>query len=81
VATDPSYRARLSTESTRTLGVQGGPLTPDEIASFLSSPHALDAVALRRADDAAKVPRRRVPALAHWVAMLEDVATSAGEPR
>ncbi len=72
VATDPSYRGWLSTESTRTLGLQGGPLSPDEMASFLSGPHAHDAVALRRADEAAKVPGRRVPALAHWVPVLRD---------
>ncbi len=40
VTTDPSYRSRLSTESTRTLGVQGGPLAPDEVDSFLSSANA-----------------------------------------
>jgi predicted HD phosphohydrolase len=78
VTTDPSYPSQLSVESTRTLGVQGGPLTPDEVASFLSRPHALDAVELRRADDAAKVPGRNVPTLAHWVPMLGDVASSPG---
>lgn len=74
VTTDASYRARLSTESTRTLGLQGGPLSPEAMASFLSGPHAADAVELRRADEAAKVPGRRVPPLAHWVPMLRDVA-------
>jgi predicted HD phosphohydrolase len=74
VATDSSYRARLSSESTRTLGVQGGPLAPDEVASFLSWPHAADAIALRRADEAAKVPGRQVPPLDHWVPKLRDAA-------
>ncbi len=79
VTTDASYRARLSSVSTRTLGVQGGPLSPDEMASFLSGPHAADAVELRRADDAAKVPGRRVPPLAHWVPVLADVAARRDE--
>jgi predicted HD phosphohydrolase len=80
VSTDQSYRSRLSVESTRTLGVQGGPLGPDEIESFLSSPYARDAVELRRADDAAKVPGRDVPPLAHWTAMLRDQALSCHLP-
>jgi predicted HD phosphohydrolase len=80
VTTDESYRSLLSDESTRTLGVQGGPLGPDELESFLSSPYALDAVELRRADDAAKVPGREVPPLAHWVPMLRDHASSGSSP-
>jgi predicted HD phosphohydrolase len=74
VATDASYRSRLSSESTRTLGVQGGPFGPDAVASFLSGPLAADAIALRRADEAAKVPGRAVPPLAHWVPLLRDAA-------
>lgn len=73
VTADASYAARLSAQSTRTLGVQGGTLTPDELTSFESSPYAVDAVELRRADDAAKVPGRAVPSLGHWVPMLEGV--------
>jgi predicted HD phosphohydrolase len=74
VTSDASYRSRLSAQSTHTLTTQGGLLTADEVASFLSSPHAADAVELRRADDAAKVPGQMVPPLAHWVPMLRDVA-------
>ena len=80
VTTDAEYRSRLSAESTRTLGVQGGTLAPDEVSSFLSSPHAADAIELRRADDAAKVPGRSVPPLAHWVPMLRDMAMSRDRP-
>ncbi len=80
VTIDAEYRSHLSAESTRTLGVQGGPLAPDEVASFLSSPCAADAIELRRADDAAKVPGRSVPALAHWVPMLRDMATLRDVP-
>ncbi len=76
VTADASYGARLSAQSTHTLGVQGGTFTPDEVRSFLSSPYASDAVALRRADDAAKVPGREVPPLAHWVPVLEGLARS-----
>jgi predicted HD phosphohydrolase len=78
VTTDPSYRSRLSTESTRTLSVQGGALGDDESSSFLSSRYGADALVLRRADDAAKVPGRSVWALDHWVPMLRDVALASG---
>ncbi len=74
VTTDASYRARLSGESVRTLEVQGGLLTPDEVAVFASSPYAEDAVHLRRADDAAKVPGRAVGALDRWVPVLRATA-------
>jgi predicted HD phosphohydrolase len=61
--------------------VQGGALAPDELSTFLSSPYAADAVELRRADDAAKVPGRPVSPLEHWVPMLRDVArASVGSP-
>lgn len=70
VTTDAAYRSVLSSESTRTLGVQGGPFTPDDVALFLSTPYATDAVELRRADDAAKEPGRAVAPLEHWAPVL-----------
>jgi predicted HD phosphohydrolase len=75
-ATDPSYRAVLSIESTRTLGMQGGKLSPAEACAFERSAPFGDAVRLRRADDAAKVPGRAVPGLDHWLPVLR--AWSAG---
>jgi predicted HD phosphohydrolase len=80
VTTDSAYRSQLSTESTRTLGVQGGPLAPGEVESFLSSAYAHDALELRRADDGAKVPSRAVPPLAHWVPVLGEVAGARHAP-
>jgi predicted HD phosphohydrolase len=76
VTADGSYGSGLSAGSTRSLVVQGGPLAPDELSAFLSSPHAADAVALRRADDAAKVPGRLVPPLAHWLPVLREVGVT-----
>lgn len=73
VTTDAAYGSVLSAGSTASLEVQGGPLGPDELAAFLVSPHAADAVALRRADDAAKVPGRSVPPLSHWVPVLSEL--------
>jgi predicted HD phosphohydrolase len=74
VATDPSYGTVLSGPSVMSLGFQGGPLSPEAVAEFESSPYAADAVVLRRADDAAKVPGRVVPPLKHWIPLLGGVA-------
>ena len=41
LARDPAYRATLSAESTRSLALQGGPMTAFEAHGFLSDPHAL----------------------------------------
>jgi len=78
VSTDPDYGARLSEESVRTLELQGGPLSEAQRRRFESSPHAVAAVALRRADDDAKVPGRRVPDLAHWAPVLRRCALRVG---
>ena len=72
VSTDESYRARLSETSVHSLELQGGALGPGDVAAFASSPHAADAVVLRRADDDAKVPGRVVPSLEVWVAKLVE---------
>jgi predicted HD phosphohydrolase len=56
VAVDPAYHATLSPASVRSLRVQGGPMTPEEVAEFDAHPWSQDAVALRRWDDAAKDP-------------------------
>jgi len=73
VATDASYSSLLSPVSVISLGVQGGAMSPAEIAEFEASPYAADAVVLRRADDAAKVPGREVPPLSSWLPMISEV--------
>jgi predicted HD phosphohydrolase len=72
VTTDPAYGAGLSADSTRTLILQGGGMTSGEAQRFRRLPFYEDAVALRRADEAAKVPGRPVPGLEHWVGALRD---------
>jgi predicted HD phosphohydrolase len=74
VATDPGYRSALSPGSLATLQAQGGPLSADEIADVESSTDWPAAVALRRADDAAKVPGTLVADLEHWIPLIERVA-------
>jgi len=72
-ATEPAYVALLSEASLRSLELQGGPFTAEEIAKFRDHPHALAAVALRRFDEQAKVPGLQTPGLEHFRPYLEAV--------
>jgi gamma-butyrobetaine dioxygenase len=63
-----SYAGILSTRSTVTLIEQGGPMSNGEAQTFLAQRWARDAIALRRWDDAAKVPGAPAPGIADVVA-------------
>ena len=77
VSVEPSYREQLSAGSAQTLIAQGEAMTAEEADAFAAKAHAADAVALRRADEAAKVPGRRVPGLDTWIPVLEALAVAA----
>lgn len=68
---EPAYLARLSAVSVRSLGLQGGPMSADEVMEFEANPHHTVAVAVRRWDDAAKVPGLPTPPFAHFRKDLE----------
>jgi len=70
-ATDPSYFARLSPGSVRSLVLQGGPFTSEEVSEFRALPFAEDAIHIRRWDEAAKVPAIPTPDLEHYRATLQ----------
>ena len=76
-AIEPSYVDGLSAGSIRSLARQGGPMSPDEVASFRSLAGADDAVALRRWDDAGKVTGLDVVPLGNYVDLLQRVTTPA----
>jgi predicted HD phosphohydrolase len=76
VTTEPDYRARLSPTSVVTLEAQGGLLADDERATLAAEPDLDAALALRRADDDAKVPGRVVPGLDTWRATLEETVAA-----
>jgi predicted HD phosphohydrolase len=65
--------ALLSPASIKSLRLQGGPYTDDEVEAFEKNPHYQDAVRLRRWDDQAKVAGLDVPDLAHYRSVLERV--------
>jgi predicted HD phosphohydrolase len=74
LATDAGYAALLSARSEATLGFQGGVMTAAEVAEFERRPDRDDLVALRRADDAAKVRNAAVDPLDSWRPAVERVA-------
>ncbi len=74
VTVEPSYAGGLSEESTMTLVGQGGTMTADEVTAFCRRPEWRSMVALRRADDAAKVPGRPVRRVEAWRGLLDGLA-------
>ena len=54
-AVNPAYHDKLSEDSRRSLVLQGGPMTPTEVAAFDNLEHRTAALALRMIDDEAKV--------------------------
>ncbi len=78
VTTDPAYRARLSPVSIQTLALQGGVMSPDEVAAFEAEDHWRDGLKLRVADEAAKVAGRSVPGLETWLPTLRALAARRG---
>ncbi len=73
-ATDAEYVARLSPSSVRSLGVQGGPMTEAQVASFERNAHHRDAVQVRRWDDEAKIANVPTPPLEHYERLLRSLA-------
>jgi phosphonate degradation associated HDIG domain protein len=73
-AVEPGYQSRLTPASIYTLGVQGGPMRPEEIAAFEASPYASAACQVRRWDDQAKDPDADVPPFEHFAALLAALA-------
>lgn len=72
-ATEPTYLQQLSPPSTLSLQLQGGPMSPDEVREFHTSPFCESAVALRRWDDEAKIPELATPPLEHFVAYIDQI--------
>ena len=69
VTTERDYAAKLSPASVRTLRLQGGPMSPDEVGTFEELVYAGEAVRLRRLDEAAKDASRQAP----WINDYRDV--------
>lgn len=69
-AVEPGYVDALSASSRRSLGLQGGPMSPTEVEAFERRPHHEAAVLVRRWDDRAKVAGLPVADLPSYHALL-----------
>lgn len=74
VAVEPDYAETLTMGSAETLVAQGAAMCEDEVAAFAAVPFGVEALLLRRADEAAKVPHRAVRGLEHWAPLLGELA-------
>ncbi len=72
-ATNTAYYNTLSEASKKTLQLQGGAMTTEEQREFESNLHFSNAVKMRHWDDAGKVSALAVPALSHYLPMIERV--------
>ncbi len=68
---EPDYFGKLAPDSVRSLGLQGGLMSPEEVEAFRSHPQHAEAVRLRRYDEGAKDPRAKTPDFDHFLRHVE----------
>ena len=66
-AVEADYFGKLSTDSIKSLALQGGPMSAEEVTAFEALPQHADAVQLRRYDEQAKVKGLETPPVAHFL--------------
>ncbi len=71
-AVEPGYLEQLSQPSLVSLRLQGGPMTPNEVADFKSLAYAEDAIELRKWDDEAKIPEFVTPPISHFATYVRE---------
>ncbi len=76
VAARAGYADRLSETSKRTLVLQGGPMSPEEVRAFEDNPYFKDLLRLRSWDEQAKDPAAIVPGLDRYLPIIERALTS-----
>ncbi|MDB5316511.1 MAG: hypothetical protein JWO24_2355 [Rhodospirillales bacterium] len=70
-ATESDYFAKLSPDSVRSLALQGGPMSAEEVAAFRALSQAKAALQLRRYDEQAKVRDLATPPVQHFMPYVE----------
>jgi phosphonate degradation associated HDIG domain protein len=75
-AAEPGYEEALSPASALSLRLQGGPLTPAQCHRFERGRFAVDAIRLRRWDDAGKLAGLISPSLEQYWPVLSRLAAS-----
>lgn len=74
-STESDYYAKLAEDSRISLKLQGGLMSATEQAEFESNPHYKMGLELRRIDDKAKVPERKIPPIEHYRATALKLAS------
>ncbi len=72
-ATRPAYFDALSAASVHSLNLQGGPMTPEDLAEMEKNPNLKDIVQVRLYDDQGKVAGLQTPPFAHFAPMMQRV--------
>lgn len=70
-ATREGYLEALSEASLKSLYLQGGPMSTDEVEQFEAEPYFREAIVLREYDDLGKDPQMQTPPLEHYRELLE----------
>lgn len=78
-AAEPDYFSKLSSDSVRSLALQGGPMSETELAAYRASPFAEAATQLRRFDESAKVRDLVTPPVAHFLPFVAACAKPAAD--
>ena len=64
---ESDYFGKLAPDSVRSLELQGGLMSPEELEAFRAHPQHAEAVRLRRFDEMAKDPRTATPDVDHYL--------------
>ena len=68
---EADYFGKLAADSVRSLKLQGGLMSADELEAFRAHPQHAEAVRLRRFDEMAKDPRASTPDFDHYLRHIE----------
>ena len=77
-AAEPNYFTKLSSDSVRSLALQGGLMSESEMAKYRANPHAKAATALRRFDEGAKVKCLETPPVEYFFPYINACLKPAG---
>jgi phosphonate degradation associated HDIG domain protein len=72
-ATTPEYLANLTAASLRTLELQGGPMSADEVAEFKHETYCREAVRIRLWDDRGKIEGLVTAGLGEYLGVIESL--------
>ncbi|TMV04834.1 HD domain-containing protein [Ruegeria sediminis] len=72
-AAKPEYFKRLSEASIHSLNLQGGPMSPEEVAEFEKNPNLEKIIQVRYLDEAGKRADMETPGFRHFAPMVQRV--------